>query len=243
MMLVLHSTLAAFLAVASTDPAVLDHLKKWEAATKATNTLAAEVALATTNPLTRKTSEFAGNVLYQKPNLARVRLDRRRDKPDPNDYVAYIRTGREVFEYDGLAKVVTEYRLRGGSVRLGPFTIRLKSPPFDFIDGTVTAEKLVTRLEVTRPREDDPNYVYLVLRPRSAKDRTEFDSLRLVLYGPKVAAPLTPYLPRTLVFRRSNGSEERWDLTNPVVNGTMDTRHFEFVTPPDGWKVNKVPDR
>src|SRR5206468_1644832 len=63
----------------------------------------------------------------------------------------------------------------------------------DFLSG-MTAQAVQQRFQMSIFKED-ANYVYLDIKPVLGKDKQEFEHVRFALYGPKVPAPFTPYLP------------------------------------------------
>ena len=91
----------------------------------ATNFYCPDVQLVRRNTVQKREKNYTGNVMCLKPNLARMRIEGRPapgQKADPNEYEAYISTGKAVYQYDGLAKEVTEIKLAGGGVGLRVLT-------------------------------------------------------------------------------------------------------------------------
>jgi TIGR03009 family protein len=172
-----------------------------------------------------------------KPNMARMRLEGKPapgQKADPNDYVAYICTGQEVYEYDGNAKVVTVYKLNNGGV--GDNLI------LEFMSGALKARDVVQRFDLKLLKQDQ-NYAYLEIKPRLPRDQAEFESMILVLFQPNLPqAGHLAYLPRTVVMRKRD-QEETWDFPQPTVGAQGITKdHFKFVPVPKelGWKTQQA---
>jgi TIGR03009 family protein len=191
-----------------------------------------ECSLKRTNLLLKKETEYTGSIMCMKPNLARMRIERKPaagQKPNPNDYTAYICTGQAVYEYDGNAQQVNEVKLPNGGV--GDNLL------LEFMSGNLTAAQAVQRFAVKALKPEDQHYIYLDIRPITPKDKGEFESMILVLFQPTV--PGMGYLPRTVVIRKPNGQEEEvWEFPRPAVNlpKGIEPAHFQFVKQPDGWK-------
>lgn len=218
------------------DAALMAHLQGWEAAMKGASNFYTECTLTRKNLLLKKSSEFTGSIMCMKPNLARMRLDAKPQagqKADPNDYTAYISTGQAVYEYDGNAKQVTEYKLRAGGAS--------DNLLLEFMSGSLTAAQIAQRFDIKRLKEEDKFYVYLEIRPREPRDKAEFESMILVLFQPSV--PELGYLPRTVIIRKANGQdEETWDFPRPRTNvKEITATAFQYVPPPKDWKIQQTP--
>lgn len=129
-------------------------------------------------------------------------------KPDPNDYSAYIATENVILEYEGLDKRLTETRLAPGSAK-GQLLL-------DFLSGSITAQAAIDRFAITM-RQQDANYIYLELKPKTKQDLEDFETMILVLFRdmPGQAA----YLPAQVVlFTNNNQIEETWNFKSPAIN-------------------------
>lgn len=245
---VLTAALTATMPAAATTA----HVRNWEAAAKETKSIFADVTHTRSNQLLKRSNETHGSVLIEKPNRGVLRLDAKPPtgrKPDPNDYWSAIWTGKECYYYDGPVKTVTEFGPTGEQAQpktpeewLGRWFAALAQPPLALrlLDGSIPANGLNDRF-LTRLLKTDENYVYLELTPRTAADRAEFDRLIVVLHGPKVAAPATPYTLRTAIVRKHHGQEdETGDFTNVTSNAPIEPKSFEYVPPPSDWKVHRA---
>ena len=88
------------------DPKLDPHLVEWEKKMTGVVNLRTEIALARTDSITKKTTNFSGLVLCMKPNFAVLRLDNTAD-PKKEDYEAYICNGKAIYAYNGVAKTIT----------------------------------------------------------------------------------------------------------------------------------------
>lgn len=215
-------------AAPTVDPALKGHLDAWEKAINSISNFATSTKLTKKNMVLRKESEYVGNIWCLKPNMARMRIEKK-DKKD--EYTAYICTGQSVFEYDGLGKQVTEYKLPNGGV--GDNLL------LSFVSGALKANDVLGRFDVKVIKED-PNYVYLEIKPREARDKADFESMVVVLYGPKV--PTVAYMPRTVLMRKNNGQEEElWEFLQPVLNHpNIKPEIFRYEPPPKDWKFQQA---
>jgi len=212
----------------SVDPRLRSHLEQWEKMLQGTTNFYAECTRIRKHLILNKTTEFTGSMICLKPNLARMRIQRK-DKPE--EYVAYICNGQAVYEYDGGLKVLTEYKLHHGGV--GDNLL------LSFMSGTMTANDILNRFDLKILKEDS-HYLYLEIRPRTPRDKQEFETMTLVLFQPSV--PGLAYLPRAVVMRMSNGQEEeRWDFPRPAVNVQgVKVQDFQPVQPPKDWKIQQA---
>jgi TIGR03009 family protein len=222
-------------------PEMVAHLAAWEKVMQgATNFYCKDVSVVRKNLVLKKESAYSGEIMCLKPNMARMRLQRTPaggQKADPNDYTAYICTGQEVYEYDGQAKVVTEYKLRNGGV--GDNLL------LEFMSGSLKTRDVLERFELKHLQPNAPNYIYLEIKPRLPRDKAEFETMILVLFQPNIPkAEAQAYLPRTVVIRKNNGQEEEtWDFPMPAVSVPGVTKdHFKFIPVPKelGWKMQQA---
>jgi TIGR03009 family protein len=222
------------------DPALMAHLTAWERVMQAaTNFYCKDVTLVRKNLALKREAAYTGEIMCLKPNMARMRIEKKPapdQRPDPNDYTAYICTGKEVYEYDGMAKVVTEYKLHNGGV--GDNLL------LEFMSGALKADDVVQRFDLKLVKQD-ANYLYLEIKPRLPRDKTEFDAMILVLFQPNLPnLERLAYLPRTVVIRKGNGQEEEtWGFPNPAVSVPgISVDHFKFVPVPKehGWKMQQA---
>ena len=217
--------------------ALMNHLQEWEKVMRGTTNFHTECTLVRKHMITKKESQYAGRIICLKPNLAWMRVDEKPGpgkKQDPNAYTAYICNGKAVYEYDGGVKQVTEFLLPNGGV--GDNLL------LTFMSGGMKATDIIQRFDI-KLQSEDQNYVVLEIRPREARDKAEFESLQLALFGPKVPNfPQLAYLPRTVVMRKNNGQEiEQWDFSQPQVNvGNVKPADFQFIPPPADWKVQRA---
>jgi TIGR03009 family protein len=213
---------------AAIDPALKVHLDAWEKSIAGITNFFTSTNLTKKNAILKKETQYTGSIICLKPNMARMRIEKK-DKKD--EYTAYICTGTAVYEYDGTGKQVTEYKLPNGGV--GDNLL------LSFVSGALKANDVISRFDVKLMKED-ANYVYLEIKPRGAADKADFESMIVVLYGPKV--PTVAYLPRTVVMRKNNGQEEEvWEFLQPVLNHQgIKPDDFKYVPPPKDWKFQQA---
>lgn len=218
------------------DPKLLPHLAGWEAAMKGVDKFAVEATLVRTNLITKRESKFTGTIWCMKGGYARLNIAKavaKDEKPNPADFMAYICNGRNLYEYDGAAKVVTMIDL--GSQGAGNNLL------LDLMGG-MTADAALKRFELKLVKTEKP-YVFIEAKPRTAEDKAEFETMTLILCDSEVKG--RAYIPRMVILRKANGQEtESWDFPDPKVNPEgIDKKHFEPVNLadlPKGWRAQKA---
>ena len=210
------------------DPKLDPHLKEWEKKMTGTINFRADFELGRTDAVFKKERTYTGSVLCMKPNLARLRLDNSADKAD---YEAYICNGQFVYEYSGLLKTITEYKIAANAAAGGSDNLML-----DFLSGMKAAD-VKRRFDITLFKEDE-HYVYLDIKPILGKDKQEFAQVRFALYGPRTKFA---YLPAQVWMMKPNGDTELWTFSNPQTDVPKVTKEvFAFQDIP-GWAFKKAP--
>jgi TIGR03009 family protein len=186
--------------------------------------------LVRTDAVFKADRKYSGVVLCMKPNFAVLRLNNDGDKTG-TDYEAFICDGKSVFEYNGLAKTITEWKLPAPAPGGNPNGNGTDNIMLDFLKG-MNANAAKARFELTLFKED-ANYVYLDVKPLQPKDKQEFTQLRMALYGPNTK---WPYLPAQVYLSKPNGDTEQWKLKEPQTNiPGLTAEHFK-AQPLAGWK-------
>jgi TIGR03009 family protein len=179
-------------------------------------------------PVFNKERTYSGQVLCMKPNFAILRLDNLANK---DDYEAYVCNGQAIYEYNGLQKTVTEWKLNPNPGAGGGDNLML-----DFLSGMKSAAAK-QRFQITLFKED-AHYVYLDIKPLLPKDRQEFEQARFALFGPNTPFP---YLPAQMYLAKPSGDTEVWKFTNPQTNiPGVEPKHFQYKPVP-GFELKKPP--
>lgn len=215
------------------DPKLVIHLRGWESSMRGVEKFAVDATLTKSNLVTKREEKKSGSIWVMKPNFARMNLKRVNapgEKENPNDFEAFICTGKMLYHYDGSKKIVTEIAL--GANAAG------NNLMLDVMSG-MTAQQLVNRFDVKLLKEDI-NYVYLEVKPRYPDDKSDFETMTLVLCAPTVAG--RAYMPRMVQFKKTNGQEvESWDFPDPKVNPQgMKETDFTYQAPPKDWRVERA---
>ncbi len=171
---------------------------------------------------------YKGSILVMKPMYARLRLDSTTNK---DDYEAFICNGKSLYAYSGLDKTITEFPLSGNEA--GGSNLML-----DIVRG-MTAQQAKQRFQIALFKED-PNYIYLDIKPTTGADQQEFLQLRLALYGPNVKAPgAVPYMPAQVWKMSPNQDTEVWEFTDLQTNiPGIEPKVFDYQAIP-GWQTKK----
>jgi len=243
------TSLLFLLVQAAADPAAVAIVMKWTTESRAIKAFGSDIAFIRSIPLRNRTVEYSGRLISRKPDEIRLRLDNKTvvgQYCDPNDYAAYIWNGRTAAEYDGVSKTVTAMRVGSLPTSLDPrkdfanwWIRKLCSKPLAIrlACDSYTVFDLLEKYEVKKLKED-ANYVYLELKSRGTKDEESFETVQLVLHGPEVPKPIMPYSIRTIVITSRNRQDvSTWDFTNRQLLDKVDSKYFEFVEPPEGWKL------
>jgi TIGR03009 family protein len=220
-------------APAALPQALVNHLLAWEARHKQVTNLRTECEVVKKNLLYRKETAYAGTILCMKPNYAWLKVDSKTDKAD---WQAFISNGSSVFEYNAKEKLVVEHRIPKSTPNSVGDNLLM-----EFMSGTMTANDVIKRFDLTLLKEEE-FYVHIQIKPRLPKDLQEFESLTLVLYGPKTANMKLDYLPAVVIIRNNNGqAEEQWTFKKPMVNlENLTVASFQFTKPPGDWKVKQA---
>jgi TIGR03009 family protein len=219
---------------ASAADARLDaHLAGWEKTMNATTNFRVVLGLKRTDAVFKQEKTYSGVVLCMKPNLAVLRLNYDGDRTGA-DYEAYICDGKAVYEYNGLQKTITRWKLP--DPKANPNGGATDNLMLDFLSG-MKAKEAKERFEITLYKEDPQGYyIYLDVKPRLAKDKAEFQQLRMALYGPNTK---WTYLPAQVFLVKPNGDTEQWSFKEPQTNiPGVEEKMFQF-TPVKDFKFQE----
>ncbi|MDB5311823.1 MAG: hypothetical protein JWO38_6025 [Gemmataceae bacterium] len=211
------------------DPKLEGHLTGWEQKMSGVVNFHTKFELTRTEAIFKKDLKYDGSVLCMKPNLARLRIVNTTDK---NDYEAYICNGKAIYQYEGSKKTITEFKLNAAQPAAGSDNLML-----DFLSGMKAADAK-RRFQISLFKED-PNYVYLDIKPILPKDQQEFQQVRFALYGPGVKSPAIPYLPAQMWLLKPNGDTELWKFGDQRIDlpgVTPQVFQFEEIK---GWQLRQ----
>lgn len=214
------------------DPRLDAHLTAWHQRMAGLNNFHAKFQLTRTDAVFKKERKYDGSVLVMKPSYARIRLDNKDKRPGVDDYEAFICDGKAVYFYSGLEKTITEYPFDANGGAGGGLML-------DLVRG-MTADQAKKRFQITLFKED-PNYVYLDIKPLLGADQQEFLQVRFAMFGPGVKPPHIPYMPAQAWMMKPNQDTELWDFSGIQINiAGINPQMFQFV-PIQGWPVKKAP--
>ena len=204
---------------AAPDAKLQAALEGWEKAAGALTNFRYTLTLKRTNPTFPNAPKlYSGSVLCMKPSFARMRLAYDGDKTG-NEYEAFICNGKAVYEYNGLAKTITEWKLPDPKANPAGAT---DNPLLDLLSG-LKVKAARERFDIAFKAEDD-TYIYLNVKPKLAKDKVEFLELRLALYTAKA-----PYLPAGVYLVKPSGDTEEWSFKEPQTNiPKIDEKVFQY---------------
>lgn len=199
-------------------------------------TFAVKAEMTVKDKATDRSEKFTGDIWCMAPNLTRLNLVKQLPpnvKATGEEFMAFICNGKVVYHYDGAAKTVTV-------AKIGPNGAG-NNLLLDLMGG-MTAKNAAARFDIQALKPLDPKdpYIYLELKPRWKEDKSEFESMQLILIPPSVGD--RAYLPRRVkVFKPGGQKLEEWDFPDPKVNPKgIEAEHFQGVKPPADWKVQQA---
>jgi len=204
------------------------HLAQWEREMAAVKSISADCKRTDVNRVRNDRVELSGVIKCLKVEAAGktdklALLDLKR-KDNPELFEKYIFTGEILYRFAPATKTIFVHKLRGmgGNDNFLDILFQLK------------AETMKQRYDMTLVMPDDPNYIYLDLKPKLEADKAEFQRARLVLYKKN-------YLPAQLWFEEPNGDHHTWELTKVTANDPA-VKAAEFVAPekPKDWQIKEV---
>jgi TIGR03009 family protein len=208
------------------------HLAAWERTLGGVTNFRFEIGLTRTDAVFKKDKKYDGVVLCMKPNFAILRLNYTADLTK-TDYEAYICNGKSLFQYNGVEKSVTEFKLPGPANNPAGGTDNLM---LDFLSG-LKAKEAKQRFDISLWKED-PNYIYLDIKPLLGRDKQEFQQIRMALFGPNTKFA---YLPAQVYKVNPNGDSEMWSFSNPQTNlPGIAEKDFQYVKVP-GFTERQAP--
>ncbi len=216
-------------------PALQAHLTAWEKKSASVSSYYAECEFVKKDTIRRRDTTYTGTLMCMKPNLARMRID---NKADKTDYLAYIADGKAVYEYNGREKIVSQHVIPpGGKGGVGDNLL------MEFMSGSMTADDVKTRFDLKLEKEED-HYTHIKISPKLDRDKQEFDTMLLVLYGAKLADRGWDYLPAVVVMSKNGGQEvEQWTFKEPKINHPgVKKDQFVAIMPDkkDGWQFKQM---
>lgn len=205
-----------------------EHLSKWEAATKKVETLGAQLTRIDKDPVFEHVQKLAGVAYYMKagngPTAQNLALLEMKVEGQKESKEKFICTGTYIYQFLPEQKEIRYYKLPKPEANQAAEENNLLSLLFG-----MKAEDVKRRYELKLANEDT-NYIYVYITPRSAADKSDFQRARLVLNK-------SNYLPRQLWFEHANRSTVLWDIPNLEVGMALDRKTFDAPQPPPGWKL------
>jgi len=216
-------------------PSLDDHLFSWERTMAGIKNLRVDITRTAVDSVFKKEKKFTGSLLLMKPTYAILRLDFAGD-PTRQDYEAYLCDGKSLFQYKGIEKTITEFKLPNPATNPNAGTDNFM---LDFLSG-MKARDAKDRYELTLIKED-ANYVYLSIVPKLGRDKQEFKMISMALFGPRTQYA---YLPCKAIKLDPNENTETWDFTKPQTNiPGIDESNFRYQKIPGFREVQAPPQQ
>ncbi len=199
-------------------------LLQWEDKMKGIQSLSAEIVRVRYDKVMGTQQVFEGKAKYLKPNLALLDM---RQRNRPNVFEKYICTGTFLYQFHPDTKEVRVHELpppKPGQVADDNFLA--------FLLG-MKAVEAKRRYDLDLEKED-PNYVYVRIKPRFDADKADFQEAHLALLKANL-------LPRMLRFVEANGNVVDWDIPTIDTNARLERNEFTSPALPPGWKYVRGP--
>jgi TIGR03009 family protein len=208
------------------------HLAQWEREMTSVKSISAECRRTDVNKVRNDRVELSGLVKLMKVDAGGGKIDKLAflyltQKDNPNAFEKCVCTGDLLYRFWVPEKTIYVYKLRG----------QVSDDNFLDLLFQMKAESLKKRYDLTLvfPKgQDDPNYIYIDIKPRVEADKAEFQRARLVLIK-------NSYLPAQLWFEEPNGNFHTWDLSKVKANDAA-VKATDFVAPekPAGWQIKEA---
>jgi TIGR03009 family protein len=217
-------------AATGTPEQLNEQLTRWEKEMTLVKSLSARCSRTDVNRVRNENRVLSGYVKCMKVDAGGGKVDKlallylaEKDKPD--SFEKFICTGNLAYWFAPQEKAIYVKRLgtKLGEDSFLSFLFEMK------------AEGLRKRFDMTLVRPEDPNYIYIEIKPRLEADKVEFQRARLVLFK-------RDCLPAQLWFEEPNGNHHTWDMADPKVNDAQTVKPADFVAPekPAGWQIKEA---
>jgi TIGR03009 family protein len=207
------------------------YLQRWEQEMQKVQTLSAQLERIEKDKAFNTTQKFLGWAQYMKSgtgptamNLAT--LEMRQEKRN-EIHEKFICTGTFLYQFSPAKKEIHAFDLpkkEGGQMAEDSFLTLLFG---------VKAAEARRRYDLKMTNEDD-NYIYVMIQPRFAQDKADFQRARIVLSK-------GTFLPRQLWFEQPNGGEVTWNIPAIKTNVQLNRADFDKPVPPPDWKLIQEP--
>jgi TIGR03009 family protein len=203
-------------------------LQRWEKELTAVKALSAECVRTEVNRTFGYTDVFTGSVHYLKheagervANLAALHMEK---KGKPEVYERFVCTGDFIYQFVPDKKELRVYKVTA------PKPGQAQDDNFISMLFNLKAGDASRRYDMTLQAPNDPNYVYLHVKPKRAEDKAEFQQARLVLSR-------DTFLPRQFWFEQPTGDHVTWDITKLTNNAALKREMFAAPEKPAGWQL------
>ena len=206
-------------------PAVVAHLQAWERVMAGSKSFWSQCTVSRRNEATKISESYKGAVMCLKPGYARTMIELQPAAGQPPASVQgvfemYIITPTAVHEYTGTGVDRTTGKLKPRTyteTRFAPGQ-RPQNVMLDLLSGTMTADQVLRRFDVSLVKQD-ANYIYLGILPKrdNKRDQEDFQSMSMVLYQPATGFG---YLPATVMFTKDALGQQidEWTFLQPKLN-------------------------
>jgi TIGR03009 family protein len=206
-------------------------LRDWKKTVSETKSFACVIHRTSFDKAFNTKDEFRGQAFFRKAekkgdgNLASLELTK---TTNPDAIEKYLFTGSELHEYVFANKQVRVHKLPNLQQACLP-----QENLVGFLFG-VGAEQVRQRyhLELKKTDRPDTYYHYILITPKTARDKAAFTEARLAIYREN-------NMPAQIWFSQPNKNEVSWTFTKIQFNADIPANRFVPVVP-NGWQVVPV---
>jgi len=166
---------------------------------------------------------YEGEARYLKPNYVALRM-LQQGKGNEGNYELYVCTGKFLYEYRPQTKTLRIHDV-------APEQANFQNNFLSFLFGMNAAEAK-RKFDLTLTKED-PNYIYIDIKPRFDADKRDFTRAQMVLFAKDM-------LPARLWFEAPNGDETTWNVSGIDTKVKLKESHFSPPPAPQGWETVRV---
>ena len=220
---------------AGTPEQLAEVLARWEQTMAGVESLAANIKRTEVNVTWNRTKQLSGVAQYLRTRAGAQVVNRAimhlANPAQPNaEWERFVCTGELLYQYAPSSKEIRVHKLppqKPGQVGDDSF--------LSFLFG-MKSDEARKRYDLTLQYPNDPNWVYLFVRPRLDPDKVDFQKARLTL-------DRKTFLPKQLWFEQPTGDHITWDIEKIQSGAQLDPKTFTSPETPAGWKVVNVTPR
>jgi TIGR03009 family protein len=201
-------------------------LKNWSKRTLDLKSLATNCKRTVTDPLVKKQTVFAGELFYQRPDLARIELINPNDK---EDFEKIIFKAKNIFDYSPREKIVRVQEIAKFNPNDGDLLISML--------WGMKVDDAKKRFKIRLGKETETT-AYIIIEPVTVADKQDFKLAELAIWTKQPAQEKANVLmmPRRIWYQEPSNKSVSYEFSETVPDAKIDPEKF---TPrkPKGWEI------